>query len=1434
MTTPVTVNNVAPSTVAINVSAATINENGSTTLSGSFVDPGTLDTHVVTINWGDGSAPQTVNLAAGVLTFSGVTHQYLQDGNDSVSVTVADDHATTAAVTTPVTVNNVAPSSVAINVSAATLNENGSTTLSGSFVDPGTLDTHVVTINWGDGSAPQTVNLAAGVLTFSGVAHQYLQDGNDSISVTVADDHATTAAVTTPVTVNNVAPSTVAINVSAATLNENGSTTLSGSFVDPGTLDSHVVTINWGDGSAPQTVNLAAGVLTFSGVAHQYLQDGNDSVSVTVADDHATTAAVTTPVAVNNVAPSTVTINVSAATINENGSTTLSGSFVDPGTLDSHVVTINWGDGSAPQTVNLAAGVLTFSGVAHQYLQDGNDSVSVTVADDHATTAAVTTPVAVNNVAPSTVAINVSAATINENGSTTLSGSFVDPGTLDSHVVTINWGDGSVPQTVNLAAGVLTFSGVTHQYLQDGNDAVSVTVADDHATTAAVTTPVTVNNVAPSSVAINVSAATLNENGSTTLSGSFVDPGTLDTHVVTINWGDGSAPQTVNLAAGVLTFSGVAHQYLQDGNDAVSVTVADDHTTTAAVTTPVTVNNVAPSTVAINLSAPTINENGSTMLSGSFTDPGSLDTHVLTINWGDGSAPQTVNLAAGVLTFSGVAHQYLQDGNDSISVTVADDHATTAAVATPVTVNNVAPSNVSISLTAPTINENGSTTLNGSFTDPGTLDTHVVTINWGDGSPAQTVNLTAGTTTFSVPHQYLQDGNYPISVTVADNGGGISASVSTPATVNNVAPSNVAVSLTAATINENGTTTLNGSFTDPGTLDTHVVTINWGDGTPAQTINLTAGVTTFSVPHQYLQDGNYPISVTVADNGGGTSASVSTPATVNNVATSNVAVSLTASTINENGSTTLNGSFTDPGTLDTHIVTINWGDGNTQTINLAAGVTTFSTPHQYLQDGSYPISVTVADNSGATSTSVSTPATVNNVAPSNVAVSLTASSISQNGTTTLNGSFTDPGTLDVHVVTINWGDDNTQTVNLAAGVTIFSVPHQYLQDGNYSINVSVADDGGSSSSAVSTPITVNNTPPSNVAISLTAPTINENGTTTLNGSFIDPDTADTHVVTINWGDGSTQTVNLTAGVTTFSAPHQYLQNGNYPISVGVADSSGGSSASISTPATVNNVAPSNVAVSLTASTINENGSTTLNGSFTDPGTLDTHVVTINWGDGSTAQTVNLAAGVTTFSAPHQYLQDGNYPISVTVADNGGGSSASVSTPATVNNVAPSNVTVSLTAPTINENGSTTLNGSFIDPGTLDTHIVTINWGDGRRSADGQPRCRRYRLQHPASVPARWQLSDRRQRRRQWWRCLREREHARYGEQCRAVECCRQPDRRHHQRERLDDSQRQLHRSRYPRHPRRHHQLGRRRRSANRQPGGRRHQLQHATPVPARW
>src|SRR5205823_10200854 len=113
--------------------------------------------------------------------------------------------------------------------------------------------------------------------------------------------------------------------------------------------------------------------------------------------------------------------------------------------------------------------------------------------------------------------------------------------------------------------------------------------------------------------------------------------------------------------------------------------------------------------------------------------------------------------------------------------------------------------------------------------------------------------------------------DYPITVTVTDDDGGIGTG-STGVTVNNVAPSNVSLSTSAAAINENDSVTLTGTFDDPGTLDTHTVVITWGPGEGSSTLTLGAGVTTFTASHPYLDDNPtgtpsdfYAISVTVTD-----------------------------------------------------------------------------------------------------------------------------------------------------------------------------------------------------------------------------------------------------------------------------------------------------------------------------------------------------------------------------------------------------------------------------------------------------------------------------------------------------------------------------------------------------------------------------------------
>src|SRR5262249_15619640 len=151
----------APANVVLSAGPAAIDENGTTTVSGSFADPGTQDTHTVVIRWGDGSPDTTLNLGAGVLPFS-ATHQYLDNptgqahGAFQVTATVTDKDGDSGAGNTDIVVNNVAPSGVTLTPAPAEVDENGTTTVSGSFTDPGTLDTHTVDIAWGDGS-PDTI-----------------------------------------------------------------------------------------------------------------------------------------------------------------------------------------------------------------------------------------------------------------------------------------------------------------------------------------------------------------------------------------------------------------------------------------------------------------------------------------------------------------------------------------------------------------------------------------------------------------------------------------------------------------------------------------------------------------------------------------------------------------------------------------------------------------------------------------------------------------------------------------------------------------------------------------------------------------------------------------------------------------------------------------------------------------------------------------------------------------------------------------------------------------------------------------------------------------------------------------------------------------------------------------------------------------------------
>ena len=541
--------------------------------------------------------------------------------------------------------------------------------------------------------------------------------------------------------------------------------------------------------------------------------------------------------------------------------------------------------------------------------------------------------------------LSLSADTINEGDTATLNGSFVQFNNDDPHTVTVNWGDGSASTQFQLAPDVFTFS-VPHQYVLAGDDSITVTVTDSFGYSASAQTSITVHEVPPVIPAggLKLSSSTINEGGSVALTGKFIDPGILDTHTVDINWGDGSADGTVQLAAGVLTFGPMSHKYLNNrpGNApyTIQVTVTDQNDASGSAGIPLVVDNVAPSNLQIGFAKDPINEGDTATLNGSFTDPGVLDTHTVVINWGDGSANTTLNLAANVLNFT-ANHPY-QDGRldnapYTVQVTVTDDDNASVSTSSQFLVNNLPPANIQLGFASNPINEGDTATLNGTFTDVNPQETHTVDINWGDGSPDTTLNLGANVLNFTANHPYLNNlpGNapYTVQVTVTDPENA-STSASVPLTVHNVAPSNLQLNFTNPSISEGDTATLNGSFTDPGVLDTHTVVINWGDGSANTTLNLAANVLNFTANHPYMSslsnDAPYTVQVTVTDED---NASTSAAVTLN-VNTVNPTLTLSGpSTGNPESPYTLNLSASSPNGDPVTSWTINWGDGTTEPVS---------------------------------------------------------------------------------------------------------------------------------------------------------------------------------------------------------------------------------------------------------------------------------------------------------------------------------------------------------------------------------------------------------------------------------------------------------------------------------------------------------------------
>ena len=520
---------------------------------------------------------------------------------------------------------------------------------------------------------------------------------------------------------------------------------------------------------AGAVINAATGEFAWSAT-----ETGDYGVQVVVTDRAGASAARPVLFQVTNVAP-IASLSFASATVNEGSPLVVTGSFTDPG-QNPWTATVDYGDGDGVQALALNADK-SFS-LQHAYADNGVFNVVVTIQDHHGGVSTVTLPVHVENVAPTAA--------------------FANNGPVDEAApVTVSFGSQFDPSSADTAAGfrysfALTPGGLVAGYSAVGTTAsAGFTFADNGSYTVwgrifdrdggfrDYTTTVVVHDVAPTATLANNGPADEPATLTVTFSNQF-DPSPIDTaagfhYSFALASGDLAGTYA---AAG--SGSSAPFNFADSGSYTVYGRIFDKDGGFTTYTTTVMVNNLAP-TASISNNGPVNEGNPVTVSLSGGTDVSSAD---ITAGFRYSFATNASDLAgtygaAGASTSA--PFTFADNGSYTVYGRIFDKDGGYSDYATTVTVNNVAPSLGVIG--GPSSGVPGQLlTYGASFTDPGILDTHTLSIGWGDGNTtAGTVNETNGSGTGSGSHAYSNAGAFTITFMLTDKDGGVGTATRTNA-----------------------------------------------------------------------------------------------------------------------------------------------------------------------------------------------------------------------------------------------------------------------------------------------------------------------------------------------------------------------------------------------------------------------------------------------------------------------------------------------------------------------------------------------------------------------------------------------------------------------------------------------------------------------------
>ncbi len=385
---------------------------------------------------------------------------------------------------------------------------------------------------------------------------------------------------------------------------------------------------------------------------------------------------------------------------------------------------------------------------------------------------------------------------------------------------TIDWGDGSPTGVGTIVAvspaGTFDIEG-SHAYTVHGTYAPRILLTQAGGSPITLTTPatatITVTDSPLDGIANPVSAVEGISTGTIVLA-TIADPNpeaAASDLLATVTWGDGSGtvPAAVVLigtnSSGTIFQVTGSHTFAdEDPTDPVSITVTtiggatttpSPLTTTAAVAdAPITATGTSISSIEGNSTGPVVIATFSDANPGATVGDFTTGFGSVVVNWGDGSAPQTLPASAlsssgspnGVVFTVTASHTYAEEGHDQLRVTITDDGGATA-IASGQAVIADAP--LGPSAAQPTVSTTEAEVFSGpvgSFTDANpmapTTDYSYVMIDWGDGTPASagtisqpggpgTAFIVSGTHTYADAGVNRGTGHFPIIINVHDVGG---------------------------------------------------------------------------------------------------------------------------------------------------------------------------------------------------------------------------------------------------------------------------------------------------------------------------------------------------------------------------------------------------------------------------------------------------------------------------------------------------------------------------------------------------------------------------------------------------------------------------------------------------------------------------------------